>query len=459
MNVHRSTAAQSIFRRPRLAQLILTAYGVGLAGSALLAPGVASAQASAAPAAPAASAAAATSGVQSVTVTARKRAELMIDVPISMQTLSEKDLRAAAITEVKDLQTQAGFVFTAAQSTGAYGRAAGMVTFRGLQGELGRPNDSSGGIFIDGVLITGGISTLGMSDVSRVEVLKGPQNAFFGRSTFGGAVNFITRNPQSRLKGAVNTMLNQRGSIDADATIEGGLIDNLLTGRITVASHNKRPEYRAADGGDLGAESSKSVSGTLFFTPNENLWLRVRGSLQKNDDSLPGVAYLAAGSNTSCTGKFYTGKGRDGLPVQYTPGTPYFCDSIPTLSQLGGGAINANTVIPAAAFNAFVHNSLNDPFLAKTPSINHAGMRSEVKHLSTQLGYALPGGMDLSVSVGYNESNTTSLFDLDKTGTNNFMNVQVNPTDDLTMDARLSTDASAALRGANRTGTPWARTR
>ena len=86
-------------------------------------------------------------------------------------------------------------------------------------------------------------------------------------------------------------------------------------------------------------------------------------------------------------------------------------------------------------------------------------MRSEVKHLSTQLGYALPGGMDLSVSVGYNESNTTSLFDLDKTGTNNFMNVQVNPTDDLTMDARLSTDASAALRGANRTGTPWARTR
>ena len=133
--------------------------------------------------------------------------------------------------------------------------------------------------------------------------------------------------------------------------------------------------------------------------------------------------------------------------MQYTPGTPYFCDSIPTLKERGNGVIDANTVIPATVYNAFVNNSLKDPFLDRTPFLEHVGMRSEVSHLSTQLGYSLPMGMDLAVNVGYNESNTTSIFDLDKTKTNNFMNVQVNPTHDLTVDARISTDASAALRG------------
>jgi len=385
--------------------------------------------------------------LKQVTVTARKRKETMLEVPISIQSLSERELRSAGVANVSDLGAQTGFVFTSAQSTGAYGRAAGMVTFRGLQGELGRPNDSSGGVFLDGILITGGVSTLGLSDVSRVEVLKGPQNAFFGRSTFGGAVNFITRNPQSKLKGVINTTVNHRGSTDADASIEGGLIENLLSGRLTVASHNKAAEYHATDGGDLGRESSRSISGTLYFTPTDQLWVRLRGSYQENDDTLPAVAYLAATGNTSCANAIYQGTGRDGAAVQYRPGTAYFCDRIPTLKSLGAGVIDANTNIPGAAYNSFVNNSLHDPFLAKSPRLDHTGMRSEVKHLSSQLGYSLPNGMDLSVSVGYNQANTTSIFDLDKTKSANFMTAQITPTDDLTVDARLSTAASAPLRG------------
>ncbi|MDT7836956.1 TonB-dependent receptor [Aquabacterium sp. OR-4] len=440
------------FRRQALRQMVRAAWGAGLTAAALApatsawAQATAEASAAAQAAKPAADAAS-SGGVGTVYVTARKRAELQLDVPISVQTMSDKDLRAAGTTSVTELGATAGFSFTSAQSTGAYGRAAGMVTFRGLQGELGRPSDASGGVFVDGIAITGGISTLGMSDVARVEVLKGPQNAFFGRSTFGGAVNFITKNPASELRGTVNASMNHRGSSDVDASIEGPLVEGLLNGRITVASHNKVAESRATDGGALGAENSKSVGGALYFTPTDKLWVRLRGNFQSNDDSLPAVAYLAATGNTSCAGKTFSGQNKTGETVQYTPGTAYFCGSIPSLTTLGSSAINANTSIPAAAYNGFVNNTVNDPYLAKSPKLDHMGMRSEVTQASMQLGYQLPKSMDLAVNLGYNKAYTTSIFDLDKTGTANFYTAQITPTEDLTIDARLSTDASASLRG------------
>jgi iron complex outermembrane receptor protein len=432
----------------RLTQRMLAGWGASLTAAVLIPTGVAHAQAAPAPAAPAASAAT-QEGLQSVYVTARKRAELQIDVPISVQTLSEKELRASGTTSVADLTSEAGFSFTSAQSTGAYGRASGMLVMRGLQGELGRPGDASGGVFVDGVAITGGISTFNMTDVSRVEVLKGPQNTFFGRSTFGGAINFITKNPSTTggLHGTVNTSLNQRGSSDIDMSLEIPVVEGLVGARVFTSNHSKAAEYHATDGGALGAENSKTIGGTLYFTPTDKLWVRARGSYQVNDDSTPAVAYLAATGNTSCTGAVYTGIGKTGEKVQYTPGTAYFCGSVPSLKDVGSGVINANTVIPSAVYGAFVNNSLGDRYLAQSPRIDHTGMRSEVKQASLQAGYELPKDMELAFNVGYNQANTTALYDLDRTSVQNFMTEQVTPTHDLTVDARLSSDQSEALRG------------
>jgi outer membrane receptor protein involved in Fe transport len=142
-----------------------------------------------------------------------------------------------------------------------------------------------------------------MNDVARVEVLKGPQNAFFGRSTFGGAVNFITKNPSGSLKGSVNTMIDHHGSVDVDATIEGPLAEDLATGRLSFGSSNKAARFRASDGGALGAESTRFVTGTVYLTPTDDLWLRLRGHFQKDDDSSPATAMVSSAGNTSCTGK------------------------------------------------------------------------------------------------------------------------------------------------------------
>ena len=438
MTLHRQSDARFPGKRHPLGQLMLALYGLGISGAGLLAPAVAQAQAE--------TAAAPAMDIQEVVVTARKRSETLIEVPVSIQSFSDKDLRAAGVTEITDLTTKSGFSFTSAQGNGAQGRAFGVMTFRGLQGELNYPWENSGGVFIDGIFISGGVGSIGMNDVARVEVLKGPQNAFFGRSTFGGAVNFITKNPSGSLKGSVNTMIDHHGSVDVDATIEGPLAEDLATGRLSFGSSNKAARFRASDGGALGAESTRFVTGTVYLTPTDDLWLRLRGHFQKDDDSSPATAMVSSAGNTSCTGKVYSGIDRDGNRVDYTPGTAYFCDGIPTLKSQGDGAINANTVIPAAAYAAFVNNALNDPFLGTVPRLDHTGMRRDIQRLSAQLGYALPRGMDLAVNLGFNEAGQYSIYDLDRTGVNNLMNAQTNYTKDMTLDARISTDAKAALR-------------
>jgi iron complex outermembrane recepter protein len=433
---------------PQRKQPWLAPTSIALACAMLLDPVFAQTQAPAAEAAATPDAAApAANALPTVTVTARKRSEKLLEVPISMQSFSDKELRASGTTEIKDLTTQAGFNFSSAQGSGAQGRAFGVTTFRGLQGELNFPWDNSGGIFIDGIFISGGVSSIGMTDVARVEVLKGPQNAFFGRSTFGGAVNFITKAPAGTLRGTVNATVNQHGSNDVDATIEGPLIDDLLTGRISFGSRNKAATYHATDGGELGAESTKFISGTLHFTPTDDLWVRLRGHYQMDEDSTPATAFIAATGNTSCNGATFSGIGRDGSRVQYTPGTAYFCGSVPSYKSVGSGVIDANTAIPSGAYSAFVKNSLNDPFLAKTPSLDHAGMAREVQRVSAQAGYSLPNDMEAAFNIGYNEANSVSIYDLDRTKTQSFFALQTNLTKDMTVDARLSTNPRAALRG------------
>ena len=117
MTQHRYSDARTSCKRHPLSQLMLALYGLGLPSAGLLMMGDTHAQTASA-------AAASPDAVQEIVVTARKRNETLIEVPVSIQSLSEKDLRAAAITDIADLTTKSGFSFTSAQGNGAQGRAS-----------------------------------------------------------------------------------------------------------------------------------------------------------------------------------------------------------------------------------------------------------------------------------------------------------------------------------------------
>ena len=119
-------------------------------------------------------AAAAAGKIEEVTVTARRRPEEQVNVPISMQVLSAAKIQAAGIFDLNTLQYQAGFTFQQAASTAAGGREFPALIFRGLQSTYGGGQDNSGSLFVDGIYISAGQASIDTIDVSRIEVLKGP---------------------------------------------------------------------------------------------------------------------------------------------------------------------------------------------------------------------------------------------------------------------------------------------
>jgi iron complex outermembrane receptor protein len=125
-----------------------------------------------------------------VVVTARKMPESLADVPLSIQVITREELERA---HIEGLQTLAAYV-PGLYVEPMWGGTNAAPTIRG-QSHPG-PGGNTVGIFVDGVLqanVSG--DDAAMFDLERVEVVKGPQSALYGESTFAGAINFVTRRP------------------------------------------------------------------------------------------------------------------------------------------------------------------------------------------------------------------------------------------------------------------------
>jgi iron complex outermembrane receptor protein len=144
-------------------------------------------------------------GLEEIIVTARARSEQAIDVPISVQTFYNS----------QGMSTQGG------------GREFPTLVFRGLSTNFGYGFNDSGALFVDGIFVSGGTASVTMADVSQVEVLKGPQNVYFGKNTFGGAINLITSNPSEDFHGYANVGASTKDSFDDTFSVEGALVPNL----------------------------------------------------------------------------------------------------------------------------------------------------------------------------------------------------------------------------------------
>lgn len=136
--------------------------------------------------------------LEEVTVTARKRAESLQEIPMSVTAFTAESIEARGIRNVQDvIKYTPGLSFDkgfAPQDT--------RPNIRGLPTTRGRPPV---GMLLDGIDISsesiataGGSSLMNLKlvDVERIEVVKGPQSALYGRVAFGGAINYISKKPQ-----------------------------------------------------------------------------------------------------------------------------------------------------------------------------------------------------------------------------------------------------------------------
>ena len=142
-------------------------------------------------------------------VYARKREEKLIDVPISISTFSAKGLRDRNIRDGYDL---ANFTpnFSLTQNLG---RRLDVPNIRGQFGPMIGGTAPNASFFVDGVFISGSIGSTSTANLAQIDVLRGPQSAQFGRATFAGAVNYITKKPSDEFEGEVNLKTGQDGCL------------------------------------------------------------------------------------------------------------------------------------------------------------------------------------------------------------------------------------------------------
>lgn len=245
--------------------------------------------------------------LEEITVTARKREESLLDVPLSITALTADTLSAFNIRDLNDLQRITPG-FTLSEAIGfRRARDGYTLVMRGLNVGNSAGLQSAATIFVDGAPLIGGRPS-SFHDVERVEVLKGPQTAYFGRATFSGAINLITRDPGNEWGGQVTGELTQFGGSDALLSVEGPIIQDKLAFRIAGRNMIRGAQYtERTQNGPVGGRDTESGSLTLLYTPNDRLRVKVFGEYAEFHDTQSAVfdfpmnefANCRAGSSTT----------------------------------------------------------------------------------------------------------------------------------------------------------------
>lgn len=169
--------------------------------------------------------------VETITVTATKRAENLQEVPISITAIGGQELLDAGITEFRQIQA---FVpnlqirpVTDSRST--------SVRIRGI-GSVGNNAgiDPSVGIFIDGVYHgRTGMSVGDLLDIERIEVLRGPQGTLYGKNTAAGAINVLTRHPVYDYETFVEGVVGNYGDLQLRGSVNAPLVEDRVAVRLS----------------------------------------------------------------------------------------------------------------------------------------------------------------------------------------------------------------------------------
>jgi iron complex outermembrane receptor protein len=224
-------------------------------------------------------AAAAESGIEEIVVTAQRVTQNLQDVPLAVTAVSGAALQNANITDATRLE-----LVTPGLTIGRSGTDL-RPAIRGVRTEnVGANADPTVGFFIDGVYQSRPSQAMaGFVDMSRVEVLRGPQGTLFGRNTYGGAISLVTNAPTADLGGAFNVMYGRFDRIRADGHV------NLPASEVVqfrlAAMWEQADGYvnNIGPGNDLGDEDQFFIRPSVRIAPSDGFELIVRGAYWKQE--------------------------------------------------------------------------------------------------------------------------------------------------------------------------------
>lgn len=348
--------------------------------------------------------------VEEIVVTARKREENILDVPLAITALSASDIEDKGIGEFKDIIAfTPGFHF-AEHSVGRADRSNRILVIRGMHISQENDHQQAATVFVDGAPMHGSVIA-GLEDAERIEVVRGPQSAYFGRATLSGAVNYVTKTPGQESKSKIVAEVGKYGTTNLGFSTEGPINDTTAY-RIAISSQDTDGQYTAANSPTLklGERSTVSISGTLYFEPSDNFNAKLRYHTWEDEDG-PGAAFGYGVNNGealfNCNLPNSSLAARNGNNNWFCGIAPFPQDAnIQYDAQMSPNKVSLLNGVPTAGLS--IDTITDNPFL------NGFGFAREASQASLVMNWSLDSGISVTSITASNDNRWMALDDLDR---------------------------------------------
>jgi len=217
--------------------------------------------------------------IEEIVVTARKRLENLQDVPDSISAFSASQIEERRIDRIADaLALTPGVHMISDQDAGT-----NIITVRGIGTNRNLP--ASIAYVVDGVVLPDSDAfTADLSDVERIEILKGPQGGLYGRNAIGGVINLTTQRPTEQLAGDLKVGYSSGETKDVFGAISGPIAGDRLLGRVSVKYHDTDGLIENQfNGENMDHDRNTKVLGRLIWKANDALTFDLRASYYDQD--------------------------------------------------------------------------------------------------------------------------------------------------------------------------------
>ena len=310
-----------------------------------------------------------TAALDEIVVTAQKRSERLLDVPLSVTAASGEQLAKQGVTQTAQLaKLVPGFTYQESN----YGTP--IFTIRGVgfqDGSFGAgPTVTT---YIDQVPLPYPLLTRGAAlDLERVEVLKGPQGTLFGQNSTGGAINYIAAKPTSDLSAGMTVGYGRFNDVSAEAFVSGPLTSTLRA-RVALRSEFADGWQRSLTrpGDRFGKKEFYNGRLLLDWTPNDRLSFVLNvsgwqdnsevaaGQFQQFAPLVPANPFTQFIYDDLSTAPVANRNARD---ADWTPGTGHQDNTFYLVSLRGDWSISDQiTLTSVTAYSKLVAHSPFDP--------------------------------------------------------------------------------------------------
>jgi len=238
--------------------------------------------------------------LEEVVVTARKREERLQDVPIAITAFTADAIERKGLNSLADVIKNTPGV----QLTEGFSPQDQRIVIRGLSPTRGRPNvavlQDDIDISSEAILTAGGSLLINprLFDVERIEVVRGPHPALYGRSAFAGALHYITRKPGEEFEGSVAIDGATFGKYEARLSLAGPVVPGKLLASVNAAAWSFDGFYRnGLTGKRVGGNDGQGIAATAIWNATDSFKATLRA--EYTDDSFDPTARASVLANTA----------------------------------------------------------------------------------------------------------------------------------------------------------------